>query len=91
MYLNPIFRFIYWNMNYHIEHHMYPMVPYHALAALHEEIKHDCPPANDGIIDAWREILPAVFRQLNDFSFCVRKELPVGTGARATSTMTSAA
>ena len=31
VYMNPISRFIYWNMNYHIEHHMFPMVPYHAL------------------------------------------------------------
>jgi fatty acid desaturase len=29
--LNPFFRFLYFNMNYHIEHHMYPMVPFHAL------------------------------------------------------------
>ena len=26
-YFNPIGRFIYLNMNYHIEHHMFPMVP----------------------------------------------------------------
>ncbi len=31
VYMNPISRFIYWNMNYHVEHHMFPMVPYHAL------------------------------------------------------------
>ena len=28
VYMNPISRFIYWNMNYHIEHHMYPLVPF---------------------------------------------------------------
>ena len=32
VYMNPVLRFLYWNMNYHIEHHMFPMVPYHALA-----------------------------------------------------------
>ena len=37
--MNPISRFVYWNMNYHVEHHMFPMVPYHALPALHAEIK----------------------------------------------------
>ena len=37
--MNPISRFIYWNMNYHVEHHMFPMVPYHALPRLHEMIK----------------------------------------------------
>ena len=28
--MNPVSRWIYWNMNYHVEHHMFPMVPYHA-------------------------------------------------------------
>ena len=45
VYMNPISRFIYWNMNYHVEHHMFPMVPYHALPRLHELIKHDLPAA----------------------------------------------
>ncbi len=34
IYMNPVSRFLYWNMNYHVEHHMFPMVPYHALPAL---------------------------------------------------------
>src|SRR5262249_3901675 len=40
--MNPVLRFLYWNMNYHVEHHMFPMVPYHALPALHEEMKPYC-------------------------------------------------
>jgi len=32
VYMNPIHRYLYWNMNYHVEHHMYPLVPYHAPA-----------------------------------------------------------
>ena len=28
-----------WNMPYHAEHHAAPGVPYHALPALHEELK----------------------------------------------------
>jgi fatty acid desaturase len=24
-------RFLYWNMNYHVEHHMFPMVPYYRI------------------------------------------------------------
>ena len=39
--MNVVNRFLYWNMNYHVEHHMFPMVPYHRLPELHEEIKHD--------------------------------------------------
>ena len=32
VYMNFIHRYLYWNMNYHVEHHMFPLVPYHALA-----------------------------------------------------------
>ena len=27
VYMNPIFRFLYWNMNYHVEHHIFPADP----------------------------------------------------------------
>jgi fatty acid desaturase len=76
VYMNPISRFIYWNMNYHVEHHMFPMVPYHALPRLHELIKHDLPPANDGFIDAYREMVPALIRQLRYEDWFIKKELP---------------
>ena len=33
VYMNPLNRYLYWNMNYHVEHHMFPLVPYHAPAA----------------------------------------------------------
>jgi fatty acid desaturase len=76
VYMNPISRFVYWNMNYHVEHHMFPMVPYHALPQLHEEMKADCPPAYDGLWQAYREIVPAVLRQLKDPTHFVRRRLP---------------
>jgi len=76
IYMNPFFRFIYWNMNYHVEHHMYPMVPYHALPALHEAIKADCPTPYPSTIAAYAEILPALARQLKDPTYFVHRELP---------------
>jgi MocE subfamily Rieske [2Fe-2S] domain protein len=76
VYMNPISRFIYWNMNYHVEHHMFPLVPYHALPRLHETIRHDCPPPYRSILSAWREILPAVIRQLDDPGYHVKRPLP---------------
>ena len=78
VYFNPVLRFLYWNMNYHMEHHMYPMVPYHALPALHEAVKHDCPPASPSLWHAWREIVPCVLRQLKDPTHFIRPELPPG-------------
>ncbi|MEI6491799.1 MAG: NADH:ubiquinone reductase (Na(+)-transporting) subunit F [Verrucomicrobiota bacterium] len=76
VYMNPVSRFIYWNMNYHVEHHMFPLVPYHALPRLHELIKEDCPPPYRGLIAAWSEILPTVLRQVKDPAYHVRRQLP---------------
>ncbi|MDZ5700024.1 fatty acid desaturase family protein [Chelativorans sp. M5D2P16] len=76
VYMNPISRFIYWNMNYHVEHHMFPMVPYHALPKLHEMIKHDLPAPNRSILDGYREMLPAFLRQLRYEDYFIKRELP---------------
>jgi fatty acid desaturase len=72
-------RFIYWNMNYHVEHHMFPMVPYHALPRMHEVIRHDCPVAK-GWWATWRELLPVMIRQVRDHRFYIHQELPPGAG-----------
>ncbi len=74
--MSPVNRFLYWNMNYHVEHHMFPMVPYHRLPELHEEIKHDVAAPYPSLWSAWREIVPAVLRQLGDQTYYVRRELP---------------
>jgi fatty acid desaturase len=78
VYMNPVMRFLYWNMNYHIEHHMFPMVPYHSLPALHEEIKQWCPPAYPGIIATYREIIPALLRQVREPGWTIERKLPDG-------------
>ena len=76
---NPISRFLYWNMNYHIEHHMFPTVPYHALPRLHEAIKADCPPVYESLWAAYREIIPALWRQWRDPSYVVWRSFTPGT------------
>lgn len=72
-------RFLYWNMNYHVEHHMFPMIPYHRLPELHEEIKDQLAPAYPSIWAAYKEIVPAVLRQLRDPGHHVHRELPEGS------------
>ncbi|MBO6918391.1 MAG: fatty acid desaturase family protein [Rhizobiaceae bacterium] len=74
--MNPISRFVYWNMNYHIEHHMFLMVPYHALPQLHERIKHDLPKPNASILDGYREMWPVLKKQLQNVNFYLIPELP---------------
>lgn len=62
--MNPVSRFIYLNMNYHLEHHMFTMVPYYHLPALHDLIKHDTPPPAPSIGAAFSALLPVLRRQL---------------------------
>ena len=74
--MGPINRFLYWNMNYHLEHHMFPMVPYHALPRLHALIKDDLPSPTQGIIAAYREMLPVLKKQLRNQEAFLMRELP---------------
>ena len=76
VYMNRVSRFIYWNMNYHVEHHMFPMVPYHQLPALHAAIKHDLPAPNPSIFHAFAEVWPALIRQLKSEDYFLLRELP---------------
>lgn len=63
---SPFIGFLYWNMQYHVEHHMYPAVPFYNLPALREAIAHDVPPAPHGLLATWREIVPVLRRQRAD-------------------------
>lgn len=78
VHMNPISRFIYWNMGYHVEHHMFPMVPYHALHKLHAAIKHDLPPANPSMWHGYREMFRAIMRQRREPGYYLKRELPPG-------------
>ncbi len=76
VYMNPVHRYLYWNMNYHVEHHMFPLVPYHALPQLHAAVRADMPAPYPSILAAYREIVPAVIRQAKDPGYYVRRRLP---------------
>ena len=69
VYMNPVFRWLYSNMNYHIEHHIFPGVPYRNLPALHEEIKDALPPALPNTRAAYRELLGALRELERDTSW----------------------
>jgi len=76
VYMHPINNFLYWNMGYHVEHHMFPLVPYHNLPALHEAVKDDMPEPYPNLFAAWKEIIPAVIRQSDDPAYHVKRKLP---------------
>jgi fatty acid desaturase len=59
-------RVLYWNMNYHIEHHVYPSVPFHALPALNAAIKDQLPEPSPSLIAAHVEIVRVILAQRTD-------------------------
>jgi fatty acid desaturase len=74
--LNPLTRFFYWHMNYHIEHHMYAAVPFYNLRHLRKAIEADLPPAYPGLLAAWREIIPIMRKQKEDPAYVFVPPLP---------------
>lgn len=76
--MNPVSRFIYLNMNYHVEHHMFTMVPYYNLPKLHELIKHDVPMPERSIYAAFRRLLPVLVKQLKYQDAVIVRDLPAG-------------
>ena len=73
--LNPIFSFIYWKMEYHIEHHMFPSVPSYNLPKLHEAIKQQLPKPQT-LFEAYKDIIPAVIKKTNDPNYFIPVKLP---------------
>jgi fatty acid desaturase len=60
--VNPVVRFLYWHMNFHIEHHMFAAVPCYRLARLHRAMRDDLPPTPHGLAAVWRDIAAALRR-----------------------------
>ncbi|NDI01805.1 MAG: hypothetical protein EBY57_08445 [Actinobacteria bacterium] len=76
VYMNPLFRFLYSNMNYHVEHHMFPSVPYHALPDLHAEVKDQLAPAVPTTAAAYRVIFSTLARQHVDPTYEIELDVP---------------
>ena len=58
--------FYYWNMQYHLEHHMYPAVPFFNLPKLRAAIEDDLPPATHGLYATWKDLLAIRRRVLTE-------------------------
>ena len=74
--LNPVLTFLAWNANYHIEHHMFPMVPFHALPALSKVLADQLPAPRQGLWGSWKEMSPVFLRQQKDPDFIFQPRLP---------------
>ena len=75
--------FMYWNMEYHIEHHMYPAVPFFNLGKLRKAIEHDLPPAPYGLRATWKQLLEIHRQQRTNPNYAYVPVLPSVTGTRA--------
>ena len=73
--LNPVAEFLYWRMNWHIEHHMYAGVPCYNLKKLYHEIADDMPKPRT-LIGAWREMREVWRQQQTDPSYQFDTPLP---------------
>jgi fatty acid desaturase len=79
--LDPISHFIYWRMNWHIEHHMFAAVPCYRLRALHMTVAADMPKPRS-FWGAWREVRQVWKMQQADPSYHFETPLP-GRGSAA--------
>ena len=60
--LDPVTQFLFWHMNWHVEHHMYGAVPCYNLGKLHRVVAHDMPEPRT-LIGAWKEMRETWKRQ----------------------------
>ncbi len=78
--MNPLSRLLVWNMGFHVEHHMNPTVPFHSLPRLHDAMSSSSPAPYPSTWAAWREMVPALWRQRHEPTYFVRRPLPGTAG-----------
>lgn len=59
----PVGAFLYMNMNHHVEHHLYPQVPFHALPDLAEAVGDQVPDPDPGFFRCQWDVLRVVTRR----------------------------
>ncbi len=55
-------HFLFWNMSYHAEHHLCPMVPFHALPRLHAAVGERLHPVGESYWAVHRQVLANISR-----------------------------
>ena len=75
--------FYYWNMQYHVEHHMFPAVPFYNLPKLRRVLEEDLPAAPHGLWATWKEILEIHRKTKQDPQYRYVPSLPSTSGEHA--------
>ena len=73
--IDPFTAFLYWQMNWHLEHHMYAGVPCYNLKKVSAVIKNDLPKPRS-LIGAWKEMRYTWRRQQKEPEFQFDTPLP---------------
>ena len=76
--LDPVSEFLYWRMNWHLEHHMYAGVPCYNLKKLHKLVAEDMPKPRT-LLGAWREMHETWTRQRTDPNYAFDTPVPPPT------------
>ena len=80
--LEPLSTFVYWRMNWHMEHHMYAGVPCYNLRRLSRAIAADLPQPRT-LAGAWREMRATWKRQQTEPGYQYDTPVPAPPGAAA--------
>jgi fatty acid desaturase len=73
-------EFLFWHMNWHMEHHMFAAIPCYNLRKIRDLVASDCP-APRTLVGAWREMRHIHAMQLADPAFVYKVPLPATAGA----------
>ena len=76
LHLNPFFSFLFMNMENHIEHHMFPLVPFHALPRLQKRLEGQLPQPYRGLWDGSKELWPVMFKQKRNPRVYIKRKIP---------------
>ncbi len=77
--LDPLSEFLYWNMNWHLEHHMHAGVPCYNLKALYQATAEDMP-APRTLLGAWQEMRMVWKRQQAEPDYAYDTPVPEPKG-----------
>ena len=77
IYMNPLMDWMTLHMQYHVEHHLYPTVPFWQLKKLHGRVKDQLPPPYRSLTAVFAEMIPELLRELKNPASGIRRPLPV--------------
>ena len=76
MKFGPLMGYLYWNINYHIEHHMFAAVPFYNLRKLHKAMAYDTPEPVRGYLMGIKKIMTIRRQQHRDPGYCFMPSFP---------------